>query len=126
MSAAEIAFDLSEVIETEEEDSEQFFEMANIRQKNTGLPMVIWVSEKGTSKHGPRVKVSRTHNSKVNIADTVSVSVSDNPQIAAGAGLDSSDFLLVRKYIILNKKVILDYWNGETDTYELLERLRKI
>ena len=109
----------------EVEDLEAF-EMANLRQKTTGLPMVIWVSEKGHTQHGPRIKVSKIHSDKMDITQSVSVSITSPPEIVAGAGLSPQDFEVVSRYIELNKKVLLGYWNGELDTAELIGGLKKL
>jgi hypothetical protein len=60
-------------VTVEDEDLESLFEMANLRQKSTGLEMVLWVSERGNTRHGPRINVSKTHSHKTNISDSVSV-----------------------------------------------------
>ncbi len=60
------------------------FLMANFREKSTGLPMVIWVSERGNSKHAPRIKVSTNNNDKMIEDQTVSVSITKPPEIMAG------------------------------------------
>ncbi len=108
------------------ENDEIFFEMANLRQNSTGMPMVIWVSEKGYVKHGPRIKVSKTHSHKADIQNSVSVSINDKPEIVAGIGLNTKDFELVRQYIKINKDILLDYWYGNIDTAELVTGLVKI
>jgi len=105
------------------EDS--LFEMSNISPRDTNLPVVVWVFEKGKSKHGPRVKVM-THPGKMNLAETVSISVSDNPEVVAGEKLDPEIFNLVKKWVILNKKVLLDYWNNKLYTIDMLKGLKMI
>ncbi len=123
MSNEKAAADLVHIDEGEEES---LFEMANLRQSSTGLPMVIWVSEKGHAQHGPRIKVSKTHSHKANVTDAISVSISDEPEIVAGEGLSTRDFNSVKNYIKLNKDVLLDYWYGEIDTAELISKLKKV
>lgn len=109
----------------EVEDLEPF-EMANLRQKTTGLPMVIWLSEKGHTQHGPRIKASKNHSDKMDIHDAVSVSITSPPDIVAGTGLNPKDFEAVSRYIELNKKVLLQYWNYEIDTAELIGSLKSL
>jgi hypothetical protein len=101
------------------------FEMANLRPKSTGLPMVIWVSECGRAKHGPRIKVSLNPGEKSNMDDTVSVTIADSPQVIGGS-LASSDLKSVTRYIEVNREVLLEFWNGEIDTIELAQRLQSI
>ena len=99
--------------------------MANLRPKNTGLPMVIWVSERGRARHAPRIKVSLRHGPKIDIEQTVSVTIEDSPKVIGGE-LGSDDYDAVRSYIARNIPVLLAYWNGELDTLELLDQLKPI
>lgn len=101
------------------------FLMANLRQKTTGLPMVIWVSEKQAS-HGARIKVSTNHSDKINLDETVSVSIANPPEIVAGYGLSNKDLQLVSAFIKLNEKLLVDYWNSEIDTGDLITDLIKL
>ena len=48
-------------------EAEDLFIMANLRPKTTGLPMVIWVSERCNAKHGARIKVSISQGDKINM-----------------------------------------------------------
>ena len=121
-----IVKDIEPVLSKEAAHDDRLFEMANLRQKTTGLPVVIWVSEKGHTKHGPRVKVSISHSHKADINKTVSISITDEPSIVAGTGLNCHDMELIRKYIKINKEALLDYWYGNIDTAELVERLVKL
>ena len=58
-----------------ENPAESLFEMDNIRSKSSGLPMLIWVSEKNAN-HGPRIKVARDYRIRAGSSDTFSVSIS--------------------------------------------------
>jgi hypothetical protein len=49
---------ITEIGEGTQDDSELLFEMANLVQRDTGLPFVIWVSPKGNVRRHVRVKVS--------------------------------------------------------------------
>ena len=44
-------------------DEDDFYFMANLFPATTGLPFVVWISERGGARHDIRVKVSR--NAKV-------------------------------------------------------------
>lgn len=113
-------------LRSEVSEPEAPFEMANLRPASTGLPMVIWVSEKGHARHGPRIKVCLHHGPKANLDPSVSVSIADEPEVGAGSGLAPSDFQAIKNYIRLNKTALLAYWNGEIDTAELICELRKV
>jgi hypothetical protein len=101
------------------------FEMANLRPKSTGLPMVILVSEKGRSQHGPRIKVSLRHGDRMDALNTMTVTIEDEPQLI-GEGIPVQDLEAIRRYISLNKHTLLGYWNGEIDTVELVANLKPV
>ncbi|MDQ7089617.1 MAG: hypothetical protein Q9M50_03100 [Methylococcales bacterium] len=104
----------------DQNEKEDLFLMANFREKPTGLPMVIWVSERGNTKHAPRIKVSTNNNDKMIEGQTVSVSITEPPEIMAEFGLRSKDLQLVIKFIELNRSLLLDYWDSKIDTTDWL------
>jgi hypothetical protein len=54
-------------------ESDELFEMANLFPRTTGLPMTVWVSPRGNTRHDVRVKVNTTHGDQMNIANTAVV-----------------------------------------------------
>jgi hypothetical protein len=42
-------------------EGDEDFLMANLFPADTGLPMVVWVSERGQARHDVRVRVNQTH-----------------------------------------------------------------
>ena len=91
---------------TEDED---LFEMVNIRPEISGLPFIVWISEKGGARHDVRVKISPGPRVR-EFAATVSV----RPVVEVLAGdLSARDLQLVRDWIELNRETILGYWNGD-------------
>ena len=87
--------------------------------------MVIWVNEKGRARHGPRIKVSLRHGDRMDASNTVTVTIEDDPQMI-GEGISGQDMEAIRRYISLNKKTLLGYWNGEIDTVELVANLKAV
>ena len=106
-------------------ESLDLYEMSNLVQKRTGLPMIIYISTKAFSKHGPRIKVQTNHSQKTSANSFVSISISDDPKIMAGTGLSNKDFEIVKKFILENKKILLDFWNENIDVGDVLENLKK-
>jgi hypothetical protein len=47
------------------EGDEDFFSMANLFPADTGLPMVVWVSERGHARHDVRIKVDQAHGTAI-------------------------------------------------------------
>ena len=44
-------------------DADDLYLMANLPPRLTGLPMVVWLLERGRARHDARIKVSRTRGS---------------------------------------------------------------
>jgi len=105
------------------------YTMANLRPASTGLPMVVWVSERGNAQHDVRVKVCRVHGSTMGgqFYNTVSVAVRPQPHLVAGTGtLSPADLDAVSRWIALNADPLVAYWDGIIDTFDLMQQLRPL
>ena len=105
--------------------------MANLRKKDTGLPVNIYVSSGDviSRRHGPRIKVMYDTDDKFNHYKTVSVILKKNitaDDVIGYEQLPSSILNPVREYINLNYDVLLRYWNDDVSTLELGTLLKKI
>jgi hypothetical protein len=98
--------------------------MANLPPRLTGLPMIVWVSERGNARHDVRIKVNPTHGLRVD-PNLATVAVRPVPSLVAGR-LAAADLTAVSDWIRRNESVILDYWEGRIYTDELLARLQWI
>ena len=108
-----------------EPDADELFEMANLFPRTTGLPMTVWVSPRGNSRHDVRVKVNTTHGVHMNIANTAVVGVRPSPQLIAGH-LSPDDQRVVFEWISLNTAAIDEYSDGRIDTIELGQLLKRV
>ena len=106
-------------------EEDDFFLMANLRPKHTGLPMTVWVSHKGNARHDARVKVCRTPGDRIDIDDMAIVGIRPTPTLIEGP-LDAASFKLVQQWIGLNKAVLIGFWDGELDTVELIQTLQTL
>jgi hypothetical protein len=102
---------------------DELFDMANLSPARTGLPMVVWISERGRARQDARVKVSQIHGRKAHPDQTVSLSVRPTVEIVAGTTLDPRDLALIRQWIELNRDLLLAYWEGEIFTDEVIDKL---
>jgi hypothetical protein len=84
-------------------------EMANLRPERTGLPFVVFISQKGGARHDVRVKVARA--AKVRPSEMVTVALRPAVRVVRGS-LDPRDLELLARWIDLNRDVLIDYWNG--------------
>ena len=105
-----------------EPETEDLYETANLYPKHTGLPMVIWVSERGHARHDAGIKVSTKHGMRMNINDTAVVGIRP-PSVVAGV-LATADRQAVFRWITLNEAALIGYWNGTIDTVELVQQLK--
>lgn len=97
------------------------YEMANVRPERTGLPFVVYISEKGNARHSARVKVGAR-------ADDLLASVSVVPEVELKAGdLSPKNLNLLTQWIEINRDVIMGYWDGTIQfTEDALAQLRPI
>jgi hypothetical protein len=102
-----------------------FFLMANLRPKTTGLPMVVWVSERGNARHDVRVKIALQHGDRIDPSHTAVFGVRPTPGLISGY-LSTADQRAVSDWIQLNEAAIVEYWDGVIDTGELLGRLKRV
>ena len=106
-------------------DKLDLFEMANLSPALTGLPMVVWVSERGRARHDVRVKVDMAHGRQMSIGNTATVAVRPAPRLIAGQ-LSAADMQVVFAWIRLNEAALIDYWDGRIYTDELIQRLQRV
>ncbi|HWB47661.1 MAG TPA: hypothetical protein VG651_01010 [Stellaceae bacterium] len=100
------------------------FDMANLCPERTGLPFVVFVSQRGGARRDVRVKLSRTP--RVRPGEMITVAVRPAPRIIQGR-MSGQEFDLVRRWIELNEPVLVDYWNGVIEyTEDVLAALQPV
>jgi hypothetical protein len=106
-------------------EADELYEMVNLVPRLTGLPMTVWASPRGATRHDVRIKVNRTHGRQMVIVDAATVGVRPAPRLIAGQ-LSSADLQAVGNWIRLNETALVDYWNFTIDTDEFLQRLQPL
>src|SRR5688500_11217728 len=107
-----------------EAEGQALFEMANLRPERTGLPFVVFISQKGGARHDVRVKIAR--GAKVRPSEMVTGAVRTTPRVIRGA-LDPDDLAQLAGWIELNRAVLVDYWHGDIEyTEDAISALRPI
>jgi hypothetical protein len=100
------------------------YEMANLRPERTGLPSVVFISQRGGARHDVRVKVARVP--RVRPSEMVTVALRPSVRVVRGR-LDPRDLALLQQWIDINEQVLIDYWNGVIGyTEDALNALRPI
>jgi hypothetical protein len=99
------------------------YEMANLRQRTTGLPFVVFVSQRGKAQHPCRVKISKEPQTANFFA---SVSVNDPVEVKSGH-VRNEDMIALKKWILLNQEALLQYWDGDIQfTEDLLKKIKPV
>jgi len=111
------------VHEWDHDDADDFFEMANLFSKHTGLPFVVWISYKGGAQHDIRVKVSP--GPKVLPSEMVSVAIRPEVRVIQG-DISASDLALLSRWVEINRDTLLQYWEGDIDTKDAIDAIRAI
>lgn len=119
------AYEVASGAADDRSDTADLFEMANLFPATTGLPMTVWVSPRGTSRHDVRMKLNLTHGNQMNPSNTAIVGVRPSPHIIAGS-LSPDDEKAVSQWISLNVAALLAYWEGEIDTIQLGRALKAL
>ncbi|MBV8843345.1 MAG: hypothetical protein JO307_11095 [Bryobacterales bacterium] len=113
----------TEAPEWDHSRSDDFFEMANLFSKHTGLPFVVWISYKGGAQHDVRVKVSP--GPKAVPSEMVSVAIRPEIRVVQGA-MSASDLSLLSNWIEMNRDILIQYWEGDIDTKDAVEAIRPV
>lgn len=101
-------------------------EIVSYRRKTTGVRNTVFISPRGRTRHGPRIKVAIDPPDTVDPRGAVVSVEITNGEVVAGTGIDPELLAQVREFIDLNQAALLAYWNYEISTDELAERLRPI
>ncbi len=110
------------IFDTAETEEDALFLMANLHPKETGLPRVIYVSERGAARHDARVKVSGVPGERMSIRDMATFAVRPEPRLIHGR-LDRDEERVIGGWILRNQAALVAYWNDEISTTEMLGRL---
>ncbi|HLY46135.1 MAG TPA: hypothetical protein VKQ73_11195 [Stellaceae bacterium] len=100
------------------------FDMANLRPERTGLPFVVFISQRGGSRHDVRVKVARS--AKIRPSEMATVALRPRVRAVRGA-VDPEDLARLTAWIELNRDVLVGYWNGDIEyTEDAIAALRPL
>jgi len=112
----------------------QINEMAiNLRQKDTGLPMIIWCpTQAGIQHQKPYIKVALDIGIKIFPKDAVSISIETEPKYLRsikghkkGEVLGGSWFNPVKDFIVKNYDLLLAHWDNSVGDKEFANRIEK-
>jgi hypothetical protein len=98
-----------------EAEGQASYEMAILRPERTGLPFVVFISQKGGARDDVRVKVAP--GAKVRRSEMVTVAIRPNVRVARGR-LAPHDLALLERWISLNFDTLIRYWDGDFEYAE--------
>jgi hypothetical protein len=108
-------------------DQMTLYEMTCLSPKDTGLEHHIWMSSRGNTKHGPRVKISNVPG-KFDSEDSFSMSVDHEPVHRAGkVKLKSEHVEKIKDWIKLNHDHLQQAWKSDTmDSRDHIDGVKKL
>jgi len=115
----------------ENEDKSVLMEMSSLRKIDTNLPVNIWIddigAERNTPHNLPRIKFQNDKSDNLVSKNTVPISIDINPEILAKnfqTKLSKSDLNKIKKFIVDNFDVLMDYWNGKISLTQFICRMK--
>ena len=109
---------------SEEPEGQATYGTANLRPEKTGLPFIVFISQRDGAQHAVRVKDGRAPRLRAAEMGTYAISP---VEWKAGLRLTSQEENLLDGWIERNRKVLVDYWNGVIEyTDEAIDQLSKI
>lgn len=104
------------------------YEMANVAPKRTGLPYGIWISHRGSVRHGPRIK-AYAEGYQVRASEIV-VSIEEVPRVIrvpVRHRVPAAHLHQLEAFVRLNRAVLLQYWeDDDMDTQDMIEQLKRV
>jgi hypothetical protein len=85
-----------------------FFRLASLGPQTTGLSFVVWISSLDMSGDDVRIWVSKT----TKASQMVCVAIQPEVRVVEGK-MTASDLALLKKWVRLNRNVIVKYWDGD-------------
>ena len=113
-----------------ESNKQPLYEFADLVQEDTNLKVVIWVDGPRTMKHGKRIKFQNNTSNKLNGGEMIPMTIEDEPQIPnsikSKLKISQKEVKRIRNWIILNRKVLLDYADGKITTKQLYQQIQPL
>ena len=100
------------------------FEMANLRPRTTGLPFVVFISQRGNAQHDVRVKVSPGPRVQANAMGVYAVRPFRHE---SGPRLSPKDEADLARWVGVDENVLVGFWNADIEyTEDAIEQLIKV
>jgi hypothetical protein len=103
-----------------------FFEMANIRKGDLGLPCNIYASAGWNLKYGARIKVQNNYSDRFMANEMFTIVISTKEVIGDTGEITKRDIKIVCKFIDLNLNAFLKFWDGYLTDVEFKSILKSL
>jgi hypothetical protein len=107
-----------------EEDEDGFFYLTPMRQDETGLPMIIYPALRCHKRCKPELLILTNHSSSYDAVNSISIPIENLPSLVEG--IPQLEFEAVKKFIKLNKKLLVSHWNGNIDSADLCRGIKSV
>jgi hypothetical protein len=112
-------------VHPEEAQGHATYEMANLRPETTGLPFVVWISQRAGARHDVHVKVA--HSPKLKDPADLGTYALRPLRHVEGPPLPSAEEDLLQKWVELNQQALIDFWDAKIEyTEDVLKLLKRI
>lgn len=111
--------------DSEDAQGQATYRMANLRPEGTGLPFVVWISQRAGARHDVRVKVA--HSPKLKDPSDLGTYAVRRFRHVDGPRLSSGEEDLLRNWVEINREALLDFWHAKIEyTEDVLKLLKRI
>jgi len=100
------------------------FSYVALAQKETGLPMVVWVPD--AAAKDPCLRFQLDHSAEAHPNDATLVTIEEDPVAIDGATPSDPDWRAIQRFVKLNHQALREHLRGNIDTLELGRRIVKI
>ena len=107
---------------TDDAQGQATYGVANLRRERTGLPCIVFISQKDGARHDVRVKVAPGPRMR---PDQMSSYALRPFALVEGDGMSAADERSLGRWSEVNLQVLVDYWDGRIEyTEDALDLLR--
>ena len=89
--------------------------MSNLRPEKTGLPFIVFISQRDDAPHDVRVKVSPSPRVRIDQMGSYGLRPFAH---RVGPRLTTPEERLLERWLAMNQKVLIDYWDGAIEYTE--------
>lgn len=111
-------------------NKEKLYEMANLSQDMTNLPVIVWADSARNLKHAARIKFQNSYSTKTDGSELIPMTISDNPQIPNSIKtklrIKSKDLNKIKQWVILNKDLLEKYFKEDINTLDFITNMKKV